>query len=102
MTVKKSDFEVMDALEMDSIKTEAEARLSSKKPTFQNLSCLLKLTRTHIKLDADDLSQSPTGEYTDEFPVRGVNTLGIEKPPYLPPQLLNIVLNKDVSAKVRL
>lgn len=30
VTVKKSDFEVMDALEMDSIKTEAEARLSSK------------------------------------------------------------------------
>lgn len=77
VTVKKSDFEVMDALEMDSIKTEAQARLSN----------------------ADDLSQSPTGEYTDEFPIRGVNTLGIEKPPYLPPQLLNIVLNKDVSAK---
>ena len=45
MTVKKSDFEVMDALEMDSIKTEAEARLSSKKPTFQNLSCLTETNK---------------------------------------------------------
>lgn len=75
--VKKSDFEVMDALEMDSIKTEAEKSMSN----------------------ADDLSQSPTGEYTSDFPIRGVNTLGIEKPPYLPPQLLNIVLNKDTSVK---
>lgn len=77
VTVKKSDFEVMDALEMDSIKSEAEKALNN----------------------ADDLSQSPTGEYTDEFPIRGVNTLGIDKPPYLPPQLLNIVLNKDTSVK---
>lgn len=28
--VKKSDFEVMDALEMDSIKTEAEKNVNSK------------------------------------------------------------------------
>jgi len=74
--VKKSDFEVMDALEMDSIKTEAEKNVNM-----------------------DDLSSSPPGEYTDDFPVRGVNTLGIDKPPYLPPQLLNIVLNKDTAAK---
>ena len=45
MTVKKSDFEVMDALEMDSIKTEAEARLSSKEPTSQSLSCLTETNK---------------------------------------------------------
>jgi 5'-AMP-activated protein kinase regulatory beta subunit len=77
VVVKKSDFEVMDALEMDSIKSEAERAVSC----------------------ADDLSSSPPGEYTDEFPVRGVNNFGIDKPPYLPPQLLNIVLNKDTAAK---
>jgi len=76
VTVKQSDFEVMDALEMDSIKTEAE--------------------RTACN---DDLSCSPPGEYTDDFPIRGVSTLSIDKPPYLPPQLLNIVLNKDTSVK---
>ena len=53
-------------------------------------------------LDADDLSTSPPGEYTDEFPVRGVNAFGTDKPPYLPPQLLNIVLNKDTAAKVNI
>lgn len=77
VTVKKSDFEVMDALEMDSIKTEAERNGSN----------------------TEDLSQSPPGEYTTEFPIRGVNTLSVDKPPYLPPQLLNIVLNKDTATK---
>jgi hypothetical protein len=46
------------------------------------------------------LSSSPPGEYTDEFPIRGVTAFNSDKPPYLPPQLLNIVLNKDTAAKV--
>lgn len=49
---------------------------------------------------ADDLSKSPPGEYTDDIPIRGFNSISLDKPPYLPPQLLNIVLNKDTSAKV--
>jgi hypothetical protein len=53
-----------------------------------------------IKAGNDDLSRSPPGEYSDEIPVRGLNSLSqLDKPPYLPPQLLNIVLNKDTSAK---
>jgi len=75
VTVKKSDFEVMDALAMDILNGQK---------TLQN---------------ADDLSRSPTGDYTDEFPTRGINTLAVDKPPYLPPQLLNIVLNKDTSVR---
>ncbi len=54
-----------------------------------------------ILKDSDDLSKSPPGEYSDEFPIRGVNTLHMDKPPYLPPQLLNIVLNKDTAVRVR-
>jgi hypothetical protein len=46
------------------------------------------------------LSKSPPGEYSDEVPVRGLNSMSLDKPPYLPPQLLNIVLNKDTSARV--
>jgi hypothetical protein len=46
-------------------------------------------------IDNDDLSKSPNGSYTDEIPIRGLNSMSLEKPPYLPPQLLNIVLNKD-------
>jgi 5'-AMP-activated protein kinase, regulatory beta subunit len=49
--------------------------------------------------DLDDLSRSPPGEYSDEIPVRGMNSIATDKPPFLPPQLLNIVLNKDTSAK---
>ena len=80
VTVKKSDFEVMDALEIDLTQTSTGQSSSQK----QN----------------DDLSRSPPGNYTDEMPVRGLNALSLDKPPYLPPQLLNIVLNKDTSARV--
>ncbi|CAF1077484.1 unnamed protein product [Brachionus calyciflorus] len=78
VTVKKSDFEVMDALEIDSM-----APVPGQKGQQGN----------------DDLSKSPPGEYTDELPVRGLHSMSMDKPPYLPPQLLNIVLNKDTSAR---
>jgi len=77
VTVKKSDFEVMDALENDA-----------------NQPCQNKPLQSN-----DDLSKSPPGEYTDELPVRGLNLMSLDKPPYLPPQLLNIVLNKDTSTR---
>lgn len=77
VTVKKSDFEVMDALAIDQIQQGAQKSLSN----------------------TDDLSKSPPGEYTDEIPTRGLNNILMDKPPYLPPQLLNIVLNKDTSLR---
>lgn len=75
--VKKSDFEVMDALEMDQMQPSNSKSSNS----------------------VDDLSRSPPGDYTDDIPIRGFNSISLDKPPYLPPQLLNIVLNKDTSAK---
>lgn len=78
VTVKKSDFEVMDALDIDSI-----SPVAGQKNVQSN----------------DDLSKSPTGDYTDEIPIRGLHSMSVDKPPYLPPQLLNIVLNKDTSAR---
>lgn len=74
VTVKKSDFEVMDALAMDSVQQQSQKAIN------------------------DDFSKSPPGEYTDDIPIRGLNSITMDKPPYLPPQLLNIVLNKDTSA----
>jgi hypothetical protein len=72
----------MDALEIDLTQTQTN-QSSSQKQT-------------------DDLSRSPPGEYTDEMPMRGLNSsLSLDKPPFLPPQLLNIVLNKDTSARVK-
>jgi len=76
VSVRKSDFEVMDALAMD----------------------LVQQNQTSNKNNTDDLSKSPKGDYTDELPFRGANSIHTDKPPYLPPQLLNIVLNKDTSA----
>lgn len=78
VSVKKSDFEVMDALECDSMQPGNNSKSSTS---------------------VDDLSKSPPGEYTDDIPIRGFNSISLDKPPYLPPQLLNIVLNKDTSAK---
>lgn len=77
VVVKKSDFEVMEALAFDSISQQQSGKLSN-----------------------DNLSKSPSGEYTDEIPARNMSTSYTDKPPYLPPQLLNIVLNKDTSASV--
>lgn len=77
VTVKKSDFEVMDALAMD-IQNQAPKSITN---------------------NIDDLSRSPPGEYSDDYPNSGVNVLPMDKPPYLPPQLLNIVLNKDTSVR---
>lgn len=77
VTVKKSDFEVMDALDSDSLQPSSHKSVQSN----------------------DDLSSSPPGEYTDEIPIRGLNSMALDKPPFLPPQLLNIVLNKDTSAR---
>lgn len=76
--VKKSDFEVMDALESDSLAPGNNSKSNTS---------------------VDDLSKSPPGDYTDDIPIRGFNSISLDKPPYLPPQLLNIVLNKDTSAK---
>lgn len=66
--VKKADFEVFDALAVDSINS----------PTSQSV-----------------ISGSPPGEYSQEIPERKPN----EKqpgPPFLPPHLLQVILNKDI------
>ncbi|XP_064600115.1 5'-AMP-activated protein kinase subunit beta-2-like isoform X2 [Liolophura sinensis] len=67
--VKKSDFEVFEALDIDS-----KNAASSKKHA--------------------EVSGSPPGEYGQEIPMRRPN----EKhsgPPILPPHLLQVILNKD-------
>ncbi|XP_075262267.1 5'-AMP-activated protein kinase subunit beta-2-like [Convolutriloba macropyga] len=65
--VKKSDFDVFQALELDN---------------------------------KDQLSSSPPGEYGQNIPSRHVFDLGIPNaPPSLPPQLLQVILNKDISVQ---
>lgn len=66
--VKKSDFEVFEALAMDSVNSGSNSQ---------------------------SLSGSPSGDYSQEIPQRKPyeKTAG---PPILPPQLLQVILNKDV------
>lgn len=73
VTVKKSDFEVFEALALDSVNT------------------------TNKNKHSTELSSSPPGEYSQEVPVRkpGEKQSG---PPILPPHLLQVILNKDTPA----
>ncbi|XP_006005535.1 5'-AMP-activated protein kinase subunit beta-2 [Latimeria chalumnae] len=66
--VKKSDFEVFDALELDSLESS----------------------------DTSDLSSSPPGLYSQEMYVFRPEER-VKIPPILPPHLLQVILNKDTS-----
>jgi hypothetical protein len=93
----------MDALEMDSNQQGAN-KAANCIISFQSLIWIREnfaSSKFYLIKGNDDLSKSPPGEYTDEMPpLRGLNSFTVDKPPYLPPQLLNIVLNKDTSARV--
>lgn len=71
VSVKQSDFEVFEALAVDSIGTES-AKSSSP----------------------GGLSSSPPGSYTQSIPLRN-NTPSPAAPPTLPPQLLQVILNTE-------
>ncbi|MEQ2208499.1 5'-AMP-activated protein kinase subunit beta-2 [Xenoophorus captivus] len=68
ITVKKSDFEVFDALQVDSLECS----------------------------DTSDLSSSPPGPYgQDQYIFRPEEHF--KAPPILPPHLLQVILNKDTN-----
>ncbi|CAF2387111.1 unnamed protein product [Rotaria sp. Silwood2] len=82
VTVKKSDFEVMEALTSDSILVNNQSSSLNRQ-----------------KSDDPQMARSPPGLYDQTWPPtkREEFTPG-DKPPFLPPHLLNIILNKDTSA----
>jgi len=82
ITVKKSDFEVMEALNSDSIRNTSNNQQNQS--TFAD----------------SDLARSPPGTYDQIWPPanREEAFSPTDKPPFLPPHLLNIILNKDTSA----
>ena len=50
-----------------------------------------------------DLSRSPPGSYEQQLPPANREEFSpTDKPPFLPPHLLNIILNKDTAAHVTL
>lgn len=82
VTVKKSDFEVMEALTSDSILQNSQSTNLSKQKS----------------LDSDN-AQSPVGSYEQTWPLQNPKEFSqSDKPPVLPPHLLNIILNKDTAA----
>ncbi|XP_052272093.1 5'-AMP-activated protein kinase subunit beta-2-like isoform X2 [Dreissena polymorpha] len=73
VTVKRSDFEVFEALDIDLLNT------------------------SHKNKHTTELSSSPPGDYAQDIPVRP--TSGKQSgPPFLPPHLLQVILNKDTPA----
>ena len=108
MTVKKSDFEVMEALTSDSVLP------SNQNPTLNKQQCkqraFLSLTdekKTEVFLFDwlavdSDLARSPPGSYEQDWPPTSPKEFAqSDKPPFLPPHLLNIILNKDTAAHVK-
>ncbi|XP_038073265.1 5'-AMP-activated protein kinase subunit beta-2-like [Patiria miniata] len=71
LSVNKTDFEVFEALAIDSSTSGTKHR---------------------------NLSGSPPGKYAQEIPTREMQTSS-GGPPFLPPHLLNVLLNKDVGAQ---
>lgn len=50
-----------------------------------------------------DLARSPPGAYDQQWPPLNRDEFSpSDKPPFLPPHLLNIILNKDTAAHVRI
>ena len=70
-------------------------RLRRRGSRRHSLCALLAATDT-------DLSRSPPGAYDQNWPVKNSEEFSAsDKPPVLPPHLLNIILNKDTAAHVR-
>ncbi|CAF1128483.1 unnamed protein product [Rotaria sordida] len=82
VTVKKSDFEVMEALQSDSILSSNQSSTMNKQQSTDT-----------------DLARSPPGSYEQNWPPANQKEFSqTDKPPFLPPHLLNIILNKDTAA----
>uniref|UniRef100_A0ABM0N0M3 5'-AMP-activated protein kinase subunit beta-1 n=1 Tax=Saccoglossus kowalevskii TaxID=10224 RepID=A0ABM0N0M3_SACKO len=75
--VQKSDFEVFEALAIDSVNSGTSARVPSS------------------SLWAD-VSGSPPGDYNTDIPSRRLQEKS-SGPPILPPHLLQVILNKDIA-----
>lgn len=101
--VKKTDFEVFDALMVDSQKcsdVSGECQISVRLRLYLFVSYAL----CHPRLDffsfiLSDLSSSPPGPYHQEAYVPKQEEK-FKSPPILPPHLLQVILNKDTGISV--
>lgn len=101
--VKKTDFEVFDALMVDSQKcsdVSGECQTSVRLRLYWFVSYAL----CHPRLDffpfiLSDLSSSPPGPYHQDAYVPKQEEK-FKSPPILPPHLLQVILNKDTGISV--
>lgn len=95
--VKKTDFEVFDALMVDSQKS------SDMSGEFQVWECdfffFFPHTWMFFSFTLSDLSSSPPGPYHQE-PYVPKQEEKFKSPPILPPHLLQVILNKDTGISV--
>lgn len=91
----------MEALSSDSIlATDKTSRLSSLQCKKISLFCIFKMI-FFVATDTD-VSRSPPGAYDQTWPPANREDFSSsDKPPFLPPHLLNIILNKDTAAHVK-
>lgn len=101
--VKKTDFEVFDALMVDSQKC---SDVSGECQTAVRVSWLIHdsnmLCYPHLdffSFTLSDLSSSPPGPYHQEAYVPKQEEK-FKSPPILPPHLLQVILNKDTGISV--
>lgn len=94
--VKKSDFEVFDALQVDSLVCSDTSGQSLFNVTDNKKRCA---ESEGPFLLLADLSSSPPGPYGQEqYVCRPEEHL--KAPPILPPHLLQVILNKDTNISV--
>ena len=115
--VRKSDFEVFDALQVDSLDssdTTGQSKGSRRRrvcrhvvavtqrisrSVVRGVMVLLLLLSLHHLGAIPDLSSSPPGPYGQEHYVFKPEER-FKAPPILPPHLLQVILNKDTNISV--
>lgn len=104
MTVKKSDFEVMEALTLDSMSTAGSQNSNSNKQKRKILGISISfsfINYTYIIETRPEMARSPPGQYDRAWPPTNREEFSpTDKPPFLPPHLLNIILNQDTAPHV--
>ncbi len=98
--VKKSDFEVFDALQVDSLESSDTSGKSFSHSATHHVITSSDRDAVCTLLWCVDLSSSPPGPYRQEVYVFKPEER-FKTPPILPPHLLQVILNKDTNISVR-
>ena len=99
ITVKKQDFEVFEALDMDSISSASSTQYRKLCIMCEWLSYTISVTQQSFNLFTTVSGSPPGTEYIQDAPSYKPWEK-IPGPPILPPHLLQVILNKDTPLSV--